>query len=75
MITVKVLYESSGKDAEGKKVALYLSRFLASGVTDSQWTDFRGEVHFDVESCDGEVYVNGSTKYKGHLSGRITVYI
>lgn len=75
MITVKVVHESSGKEAEGRKVALYVSRFMASGVTNSERTDSRGEAHFDVESCDGEVYVDGSTKYKGHLSGRIVVYI
>lgn len=75
MITVKVVYESSGKEAEGRKVALYVSRFMASGVTNSERTDSRGEAHFDVESCDGEVYVDGSTKYKGRLSGRVIVYI
>ena len=75
MVTVKVVYKSSGKDAEGKRVALYVSRFMASGVTDSERTDSRGEAHFDIESCSGEIYVEGSTKYKGHLSGRIIVYI
>lgn len=75
MVTVKVVYKNSGKDAEGKKVALYVSRFMASGVTDSEWTDFCGEAHFDVESCDGKVYVGGSTKYEGRLSGRVVVYI
>jgi hypothetical protein len=72
---VKVVYEDSGKPAEGKKVALYVSRFLASGVTDTEWTDSRGEAHFDVEPCEGEVFVGGSTKFKGRLSGRIVVYI
>ena len=75
MVTVKVVYKSSGKDAEGKRVALYVSRFMASGVTDSEHTDSRGEAHFDIEPCSGEIYVDGSTKYKGHLSGRMIVYI
>jgi hypothetical protein len=75
MVTVKVIYESSGKPAENRKVALYVSRFLASGVTDTEWTDSRGEAHFDIEPCDGEIYVDGSTKYKGRLSGRMVVYI
>jgi hypothetical protein len=75
MITVKVFYKSSGKPAEGRKVALYVSRFLASGVTDTEWTDSNGEAHFDVESTDGEVYVDGSTKHKGRLAGRVVVYI
>jgi hypothetical protein len=75
MITVKVIHKSSGKPAEGRKVALYVSRFLASGVTDTEWTDSNGEAHFDVESTDGEVYVDGSTKHKGRLAGRVIVYI
>lgn len=75
MVTVKVIHKSSGRPAEGKKVALYVSRFLASGVTDSEWTDSNGEAHFDVESTDGEVYVDGSTKHKGRLAGRVVVYI
>ncbi len=75
MVTVKVVYESSGKPAKGCKVALYVSRFMASGVTDSQYTDSNGEAHFDIESTDGEVYVDGSTKHKGRLAGRIVIYI
>lgn len=75
MVTIKVIHESSGKPAEGKKVALYVSRFMASGVTDGEWTDSRGEAYFDVDPCEGEVYVNGATKYKGRLSGRIVVYV
>lgn len=75
MVTVKVVYKSSGKPAEGRKVALYVSRFLASGVTDSEWTDSQGEAHFEVESTDGEVYVDGTTRHKGKLAGRVVVYI
>lgn len=75
MVTVQVFYGSSGKAAEQRKVALYLSRFLSSGVSETKFTDSQGEAHFDVESCDGEIYVDGSTKYKGRLSGRMIVYI
>jgi hypothetical protein len=75
MVTVKVIYQSSGKPAEGKKVALYVNRFMASGVTDGQYTDSNGEVHFDIESTDGEVYVDGSTKHKGRLVGRVVIYL
>lgn len=75
MVTVKVIYQSSGKPAEGRKVALYVSRFMASGVTDTEYTDSNGEAHFDIESTDGEVYVDGSTKHKGRLAGRIVIYI
>ena len=75
MITVKVVYQSSGKSAEGRKVSLSVSRLFSGGVTDSQYTDSNGEAHFDIESTDGEVYVDGSTKHKGRLAGRIVVYI
>lgn len=75
MVTVKVVYQSTGEPAKDRKVALYVSRFLASGVTDTEYTDSNGEAHFDIESTDGEVYVDGSTKHKGRLTGRIVIYI
>ncbi len=75
MITVKVHYKSDGRPAKDRKVSLYVSRFLASGVTNAEYTDSNGEAHFDIESTDGEVYVDGMTKYKGRLAGRIVVYI
>jgi hypothetical protein len=39
------------------------------------WTDSNGEAHFDVSPNHGKVFVDGSTEYEGHLSGRIVVYI
>jgi len=75
MITVKVVYQSSGKPAEGRKVALYVSKIFESGVTPPQYTDSNGEAHFEIESTEGEVYVDGSTRHKGRLAGRIVVYI
>jgi len=75
MVTVKVVYQSTGKSAEGRKVSLYVREVFAGGVTPSQYTDSNGEAHFDIESTEGEVYVDGSTKHKGRLAGRIVVYI
>lgn len=74
MITVKVIRQSSGKPAEGKKVSLGFSS-LGRGVTHSEWTDRNGEAHFDAKNGDGKVFVDGSTKHTGYLSGRIVVYI
>ncbi len=74
MITVKVIYQSSGKPAEGKKVALGFSSLLR-GVTSGEYTDRNGEAYFEADNGDGEVYVGGSKKHKGYLSGRIVVYI
>lgn len=75
MVTVKVVHQSSGKPAEGKKVSLYVREVFAGGVTPPQYTDSNGEAHFDINSTEGEVYVDGSTKHKGRLAGRIVVYI
>lgn len=75
MVTVKVVRKSSGDPAKGKKVALSISAVLSGGVTRGEWTDSNGEAHFDVKPNHGKVFVDGSTKYEGHLSGRIVVYI
>lgn len=73
MITIKVHNQSNGNPAKGKKVVLGFG--FGRGVTEAQWTDERGEAHFDADNGDGEVYVDGSTKHKGYLSGRIVIYI
>ncbi len=75
MITVKVIRQSSGQPAEGKKVALGFSAILGRGVTETKFTDRNGEVHCDTKNGDGKVFVDGSTKHTGYLSGRIVVYI
>lgn len=75
MITVKVVYQSTGKPAEGRKVAVSVNKLLSGGVTSPQYTDSNGEAHFDIDSTDGEVYVDGSTRLKGRLAGRVVVYI
>jgi hypothetical protein len=75
MITVKVCYESSGKPASNKKVSLGIDELFRAGVTGSEWTDSNGEAHFDVEPGQGRVFVDGSTKHKGYLKGRIMVYV
>ncbi len=71
MVTVKVIRRSSGDAIKGKKVALS----VPMGVTSDQWTNSNGEAHFDVSPNHGKVFVDGSTEYEGHLSGRIVVYI
>jgi hypothetical protein len=74
MITVKVIYSGAGKPAKGERVAIGFSS-LGRGVTDSEYTNEDGEAHFDVDPGEGEVYVNGSSKHKGNLRGKVTVYI
>lgn len=75
MITVKVVWQSTGKPAEGRKVSLGFNALFSGGVTNSEYTDRNGEAHFNSENGDGQVFVDGSTKHKGYLSGRIVVYI
>jgi hypothetical protein len=75
MVTVKVVWKSSGKAAKDQKVSLGIDTFFSGGVTKSQWTDSNGEAHFDVRPNPGKVFVNGTTRYQGHLSGRVVVYI
>jgi hypothetical protein len=74
MVTVKVIHKSSGKPIKGKKVSLGISG-LSGGVTHGEWTNSDGEAHFDVKPNHGKVYVDGSKKHEGHLSGRVIVYI
>lgn len=74
MITIKVVYSSSGKPAKSVRVSLGFSS-LFRGVTDTEYTDDNGEAHFDNDPGDGAVYVNGSTEYEGDLRGRVVVYI
>ena len=75
MVTVKVISKSSGKPIKGKKVALGIDAVFSGGVTKGEWTDSNGEAHFDVKPNHGKVFVDGSTKHEGYLSGRVVVYI
>jgi hypothetical protein len=75
MVTVKLVSKSSGNPVKGKKVALGIDKLLSGGVTHGEWTDSNGEAHFDVKPAHGKVFVGGSTKYEGHLSGRVVVYV
>ncbi len=72
MITVKVYYESSDEPAVGKIVSLGVEEL--SGA-DSQFTDIDGEANFNIEPCEGMVFINGSIAYKGYLEERIVVYV
>jgi len=75
MITIKVCYESSSQPAKNKKVAIGVDNLFRGGVTSGEWTDSNGEAHFDIEPCEGKVFVDGSTVHKGYLKGRIVVYV
>jgi len=72
MITVKVCYKSTGDPAKGKEVSLGVEDLFR---THSELTDSNGEAHFDVEPCEGRVFVDESLIHKGYLKGKIVVYI
>jgi len=74
MFTIKIVRKDSGKPAKGERVAVGFSGFFG-GVTNSEYTNSDGEAHFDSDPGEGEVYVNGKTKFKGRIAGRIVVYI
>ncbi len=74
MVTVKVLWRDTGKPAKGSRVAIGFDGFTR-GVTGTEYTDSDGDAHFDAEPGTGEVYVDGNTKYRGHIAGRVVVYI
>jgi hypothetical protein len=74
MITIKVIRSSDGKPVKDIRVAIGFSS-LGRGVTSSEYTNADGEAHFDADPGEGEVYINGSSKHKGHLHGRVIVYI
>lgn len=74
MITVKVYHELSDDPAIGKIVSLGGEKL---GSAASQFTDNDGEALFNVEPCEGRVFVfvNGSIAYKGYPRERIVVYV
>lgn len=74
MVTVKVLWHNTGKPVKGSGVGIGLDGFTR-GVMSTEYTDNDGEAHFDAEPGTGEVYVDGNTKYRGHIAGRVVVYI
>lgn len=75
MVTVKLVSKNSGNPIKGKKVALGIDGLFSGGVTKGEWSDSSGEAHFDVKPAYGKVFVDGSTKYEGYLSGRVVVYV
>jgi hypothetical protein len=75
MISVKVCWKDTGKPAEHRKVALSFDGLFSGGVTNNEYTDRNGDAHFDYNSGQGKVYVDGNTAHTGRLEGRIVVYV
>jgi hypothetical protein len=73
MFTIKLVDRSSGQPVKSQRVAVGFDGWR--GVTSDEWTDSDGEVHFDNDNGNGEVYVNGKTSYKGKIEGRVVIYV
>lgn len=75
MITVQVVSKSTGKPVKGKKVSVFFDGILSGGSSKQEYTNADGEAHFNNNPGKGKVYVDGSAKHEGHISGRVVVYI
>lgn len=77
MVTIKVLYRSSGQPAEGVGVAICFPHILSknSGITNTRYTNEHGEVHFHVSPDEGQIFVDGSTEYDGMIKERMVIHI
>ena len=75
MFTIKLIEEYSGKPASGRRVSVGVSGLFTGGVTKAQYTDEKGEVHFDYDPSEGTVYVEHQVKYEGRLEGRVLIYL
>jgi hypothetical protein len=73
MVSVKVVWNSTGKPADNQRVVLSFDGLR--GVTSSEITDGSGTAHFDAAPGSGKVIVNGTTRHHGRIEGSVTVYI
>ena len=73
MFTIKVVSSSSGNPIKGKRVRVGFKGLR--GMTVNGHTDSNGEVHFNNDPGEGEVYVDGRSKFKGKIKGRVVIYI
>ncbi len=74
MVTVKVL-SSSGNPVKGAKVSLMFSGLISGGSVPGQYSDNNGEVHFNIGTGNGTIYVNGRDAKTGYISSTEVVHI
>ena len=75
MVTVKVYSKSSGNPIKGAKVSLMFSGLISGGSVPGQYTNNNGEVHFNIGTGNGTIYVNGRDAKTGYISGMEVVYV
>lgn len=74
MITIQVIKQNTGRPAKNVRVAVEFHGWTR-GFSDTKHTDANGEVHISNDNGDATVYLNGTTHWKGKLSGRKVFYI
>jgi hypothetical protein len=74
MFTVQVVYRSTGKPVESKKVGVIFNG-LMRGCARDQYTDRNGEAHFSEDNGHGTIYVQGNKVFEGRIEGRKVIYI
>ena len=74
IVSVKVVSKSSGKPVKGASVSVGFSG-LSRGMSSTEYTDYTGEAHFNVDPGDGTVYVRGNAVKRGYLSEMVVVYV
>ncbi len=75
MVSVKVLSKSSGNPVKGAKVSLMFSGLISGGSVSGQYTDNKGEVHFNIGTGKGTIYVDGRDTKTGYISSTEVVHI
>jgi hypothetical protein len=75
MVSIQVLWKDSGTPAAKQKVACCFGRRWGDNKTSDVTTNEHGIAYFQIEPTNGEVYVNGTTIFKGVINGNIVVYL
>jgi uncharacterized GH25 family protein len=73
MFSIQIISNTTGKPIKGKKVRVGFDGLR--GMTDEEFSDENGEVHFNSDPGNGEVYVDHNTVFKGRIQGRVRIYI
>jgi uncharacterized GH25 family protein len=74
MVSVKVVYRSTGKPVSGAKVSIGFNGIMR-GFSKTQYTDNSGETHFDNDPGTGTIYINGNSVFEGRVEGMKVIYI
>lgn len=74
MVSVKVVWRSSGRPYRGARVAIAFHGLLR-GVSRTVSSDADGLAHFDNDPGSGVIHVDGRERYRGSIAGLTVVYV